>query len=281
MSTRWFSFSIEPRIAVFLHVRECSAYLFAHRSGENLVRKVEAILWDLDGTIVDSEPLWIEAETEMLEEHNLELTDAVREQLVGAGLWVCAKIFQGIGVPLTADEIVDRWSRRVIELFDIREPNWRPGARALLSESVHSGLTNVLVTMSTSPIAQHVISNLPANTFDAVVTGDQVEKPKPFPDPYVIGAQSVQCEIGSCVALEDSANGLRAAASSGAVAIGIEHQVPLKEEAAHVLLNSLSGVDLADLQSWFTEFAGTPPQTGGHLDLRDQMRSVSEMERDA
>ncbi|MDO4241589.1 MAG: HAD family phosphatase, partial [Microbacteriaceae bacterium] len=84
-----------------------------------------AALWDLDGTLVDSEPLWRIAEEEMLAEFGLSLPDSLAEQLVGSSLWRAADLFRDLGVDLPADVIISRWVERVQQLYTERGPVWR------------------------------------------------------------------------------------------------------------------------------------------------------------
>lgn len=228
----------------------------------------QAALWDLDGTIIDTEPLWLEAETEMLRHYGLDFANDTRDRMIGSGLWVGAEVFRELGVPLDADAIVNQWTKRVTELYDLREPQWRPGAPQLLAELKHAGVPNVLVTMSTYPVAERAIQLLPDDTFIGLVTGDRVPRPKPFPDAYLQGAQLADTPIESCIAFEDSSTGLKAAASSGAVSVGVEHFVSLSNNDAHVLLDTLENVHLNTVSDWWTQYRGSSPTTGGYIDLR-------------
>ncbi len=233
-----------------------------------MTSELRAVLWDLDGTIVDSEPLWLQAETEMLQRYGLELDEATRERLIGIGLWDGARLFQELGVPLAADDIVHEWSSRVTELYSEREPQWRPGACELLQQVREAGIINVLVTMSTHSIAAESVAQLPEGTFAALVTGDRVPLPKPHPEPYLLGAAAAGVQIHECVALEDSPTGLRAAASSGAVAVAVENELRLSKENAHVLLDTLSGVDLSLIRTWHGKYQARTPREGGYEDRR-------------
>ena len=229
---------------------------------------LRTLLWDMDGTLVHSEPLWHEAELELVHSFDTDLPDDVRERMIGMGLWDGAALMQSCGVDLPIDDIVERVVARVVTLIEEREVEWMPGARSLLHELTDSDVTNVLVTMSTMPVAERVVAKLPDGTFDDLVTGEQVARPKPDPLPYLVGAERAGVDIRDCVALEDSRNGLAAAARSGAVSIGIENEVSLDDAAAHVLLSSLNGIHLDHIRQWWISYAGTPPVAGGHVDLR-------------
>ncbi len=218
-----------------------------------------AVLWDMDGTIIDSEPLWIVAEDAMLSRYGVELDAELREQLIGSGLWDAAELFRARGVDLSADEIVAELAGEVQAQLAAGEPAWRPGAVELLAALSEAGVPCALVTMSIRSLADQVAELLPPGTFGAVVAGDEVAHEKPHPDPYLRGAAALGVPIGACLAFEDSPTGLRSAAASGAVAIGLPHLVDLGDAPAHALWTSLEGVDVAAVARAFAEFRGTDP----------------------
>lgn len=218
-----------------------------------------AVLWDMDGTIIDSEPLWIRAEDAMLARYGVELDDELRAQLIGSGLWDAAELFRARGVDLSADEIVAELAGEVQAQLAAGEPDWRPGAVELLAALGEAGIPCALVTMSIRSLADQVAALLPPGTFRAIVAGDEVEHEKPHPDPYLRGAAALGVPIEECLAFEDSPTGLRSAAASGAVAIGLPHLVDLSAAPAHVLWDSLVGADAQTVAHAFTDFRGTEP----------------------
>lgn len=212
-----------------------------------------AVLWDMDGTLIDSEPLWIKAELAMLERYGLSMSEETHRRMIGSGLWDAAAHFQDLGVPLGADAIVAEWVAGVQQGLRETEPQWRPGARELLASLRDSGVPCALVTMSVRSLADQVVSLLPEGTFRAIVAGDEVAHEKPHPDPYLRGAAALGVPIDSCLAFEDSPTGLRSAFASGAVAIGLPNVVPLDEAPSHALLGSLTGLDTAQLREVFVQ----------------------------
>ena len=206
-----------------------------------------AILWDMDGTLINSEPYWIAAETELIESFGGSWTHEEAMQLVGSGLWSSAAILQAKGVDLSADEIVDNLTNRVLEqLVEFGIP-WRPGARELLTEVREAGIPTALVTMSISRMAHHVADRLGFVGFDVVVSGDDVANAKPHPEPYLRGAELLGVDPAHCIAIEDSAPGIRSAVAAGAVTIGVPFMVDLPDDVAHVLWPTLAGRTVADL----------------------------------
>jgi HAD superfamily hydrolase (TIGR01509 family) len=201
----------------------------------------------MDGTLVNTEPYWIEAQTQLIREFGGDWTHDEAMQLVGSGLWHSARIIQAKGVTLTEDEIVDRLTDEVIaQLVEFGVP-WRPGARELLMEVREAGIPTALVTMSVSRMAHHVADRLGFVGFDAVVSGDDVTHSKPHPEPYLRGAELLGVSPANCVSLEDSAPGIASAAAAGTAVVGIPFMVPLAEGTANVLWPTLEGRTLADL----------------------------------
>lgn len=206
-----------------------------------------AVLWDMDGTLVDTEPYWMRAEGELVREFGGTWTDEDALQVVGAGLWEAAAVFQRAGVDLDADTIVARLTSRVREQLAEHGVPWQPGAQALLKSVRDAGVPTALVTMSVRSMAEDIVAAIPFHAFDLLVTGDEVAEPKPHPEPYLTAAERLGVDIADCVAIEDSPPGLRSAASAGTVAIGVPHMVPLDPAAAHVIWETLDGRTVEDI----------------------------------
>lgn len=205
-----------------------------------------AVLWDMDGTIVDTEPYWMRAETELIESFGGSWSADDGLQLVGSGLLDAAAIIREAGVDLPLPEIVDRLTDRVMALI-AQEVPWRPGARELLGELRAAGVRTALVTMSLRRMALTVADALGSDAFDLVVAGDDVTRPKPHPEPYLTAAERLGVSIRDCIAIEDSEFGLVSAVSSGAATIGVPCHVTLHEAPTHELWPSLAGRTLDDL----------------------------------
>jgi len=201
----------------------------------------------MDGTLIDSEPYWISAEIEIVESFGGEWTHDDAIAVVGSGLFNSARAMQAKGVELDAAAIVDRLTDSVMVQLKQSGIPWRPGARELLLELREAGVPTALVTMSIGRMAHHIVNNLGFHGFDAVISGDDVENPKPFPDAYFAGANALGVAISDCVAIEDSIPGATSAFASGATVVGVPFMVPVPEDKTHVLWPTLAGRTLADL----------------------------------
>ncbi|QIM20878.1 HAD family phosphatase [Phycicoccus sp. HDW14] len=201
-----------------------------------------AVLWDMDGTLVDTEPYWIAAEHAIVEEHGGTWNDEFAHQLVGNDLMVSAEFIRAHS-PITwePERIVDELLARVVVQVREHVP-WRPGARELLAALREEGVANALVTMSWRSLADAVVAALPEGAFDVVVTGDEVEHGKPHPEPYHRAAHLLGVDTSRCVAIEDSPTGVRSAVAAGVPTLAVPHVVPVPQMAGAVQVDGLAGM---------------------------------------
>ena len=199
-----------------------------------------AVLWDMDGTLVDTEPYWMSAETDLVHSYGGTWTMDDAVQLVGSGLWHSARVLQSHGVDLSEDEIIERMTTRVLERIAEEVP-WRAGSRELLMELNQLGIPCGLVTMSIRRMAMGVVDSLGFDGFAAIVAGDEVTHSKPHPEPYELGAAALGVDIADCVALEDSAPGIASAVAAGAVVIGVPLHVPVPEDSSFHTWSTVEG----------------------------------------
>lgn len=212
-----------------------------------------AVLWDMDGTLVDTEPYWMRAEHELVAAHGGVWTDDLAHQLVGKALKVSARtIIDSTGIDLTVMQVVTHLLDRVIEQVEEQIP-WRPGAPELLAELGAHGVDNVLVTMSWRNLAEAVVGNLPDESFGALVTGDEVANGKPHPEPYLLAAATLGVDPGECVAIEDSPTGVRSATAAGVPTIAVPHIVPVPDIPGSVQVSTLEGLRAHELTALVSE----------------------------
>lgn len=209
----------------------------------------------MDGTVVDTEPYWIQAETDLVESFGRTWTYEDAMTLVGAGLWESAQTLKDHGVDMEPDDIVALLTDRVQGRLSRDGVPFRPGASALLKELRERGIRTALVTMSVRRMAEQVVANIPFPAFELLVTGDEVAHPKPHPEPYLRAARQLGVDIRNCIAIEDSRNGLASAIASGARALAVPHAVSIPEGATHTTWATLEGRSLDDLFS--LPFPGT------------------------
>jgi HAD superfamily hydrolase (TIGR01509 family) len=210
-------------------------------------RPLDAVLWDLDGTLVDTEPSWIAAEYRLVESFGGSWSDEDAKAQVGNPLLVTGEYLREHGgVRLPAARIVELLLADV--LADVRrEVHWRPGARRLLAECRQQGLATGLVTMSYLELAEAVTDRLPAGSFDVLVTGDQVVRGKPDPEAYLAAADRLGVDPARCLAIEDSLTGVAAAEAAGCLVVAVPNQVPIPPADSRTIVADLASLSLVEL----------------------------------
>jgi HAD superfamily hydrolase (TIGR01509 family) len=211
-----------------------------------------AVLWDMDGTLIDSEPYWLLSETRLANDYGSNWSSADGHQLIGMNLYESSKLLRAKFsiADLSDQDIIDRLTGDVVAQLRRALP-WRPGALELLTELKARGIKTALVTMSMRNMAQLVADQIEFAAFDAIVAGDEVINGKPHPEPYLRACEALGVDPRDTVALEDSNTGARSAIAAGCLTIGIPNIVPITEPQAQ-LVPSLSEVTvdvLAELMS--------------------------------
>lgn len=203
----------------------------------------------MDGTLVDTEPYWIEVEFALVEEFGGTWSMEHALNLVGNDLLVSGEyIREHGGVDLPAGEIVERLLDGVIARINHRVP-WQPGAVELLAALRADDVRCGLVTMSYERFVDPVLASLPPGTFTTVVTGDRVTIGKPHPEPYLQAAARLGVHPAECVAIEDSNTGAKSAEAAGCTVLVVPNHVPVLEGERRVFLDSLVGVTVDDLRN--------------------------------
>ncbi len=211
-----------------------------------------AVLWDMDGTLVDTEPFWLAAETELVHAWGGHWSMEDGLALVGSSLTNSARVLQSRGVDLEPEEIVQLLTTRVLEQLEETVP-WRPGSREMLTAVRESGVPTALVTMSIRRMADRIAASAGFPAFDVVIAGDEVTNGKPDPEAYLRAAIALDVEITDCIAIEDSEFGVAAAVASGATTLALPLHVRLPESPAYTRWESLEGHSLDELFALHTQ----------------------------
>ncbi|SHG21135.1 HAD family hydrolase [Geodermatophilus nigrescens] len=213
-----------------------------------------AVLFDMDGTLVETEQHWGAALFGLARRLGGELSPAAREATVGTSMRTALGI-------LYADLGVDREHVWEADAADVEatvagllagDVPWRPGARELLTEVRAAALPTALVTTTPRALADLVIARISADLdvppFDLTVCGDEVPARKPDPAPYLQATAALGVDPAACVVVEDSAAGVAAGLAAGAAVLGVPSLQPLAPADGLVLRDTLAGVGLADLE---------------------------------
>lgn len=209
-----------------------------------------AVLWDMDGTLVDTEPYWISAEMALAARDGGTWSIEDGYALIGRDLRDSARILRERGgIRGDDDTIITDLLARVIEQVREHGVPWRVGARELLFALREEQVPCALVTMSYQSLADAVLAQLPAGTFHVVVTGDMVAQGKPHPEPYLRAAAELGVDPTRCIAIEDSRTGLASAEAAGTTTIAAQLHVALDRAPGRSRVSSLEQVSVDDIRN--------------------------------
>jgi HAD superfamily hydrolase (TIGR01509 family) len=206
-----------------------------------------AVLWDMDGTLVNTEPYWMECEFALAEKYGGVWTEEDALAVVGGDLLDSAAYMrEHMGIDRTPLEIIDELLDGVVERVEQEIP-WQPGARELLAALREEGVPCALVTMSWRRFVEPVLRALPDGAFDVLVCGDEVTHGKPHPEPYERAADLLGLDPRTTVAIEDSPTGATSAEAAGCQVLVVPNHVPVPAGARRVERATLVGLRPSDL----------------------------------
>jgi HAD superfamily hydrolase (TIGR01509 family) len=212
-----------------------------------------AVLFDMDGLLVDSEPLWTVAEDELAALHGATFTPEMKAAVVGTRLDVSVPtLLRLFGQPADPEQVARTTQvllGRMVELFTAQLPP-RPGAWELLAEVTAARVPTALVSSSYRVLVDAALA-AGLGPFDVVVTGDEVVHGKPHPEPYLTAAARLGVRPEQCVVLEDSPSGVEAglAAGCGVVAVPSVEGVRFVPGPRTLVAPSLAEVGVDDLRA--------------------------------
>lgn len=215
------------------------------------------MLFDMDGTLVDSEKTWTVALDELAARYGGALSRAARAAMVGTTTEETMAILHAdLGQPWRDPEEGSAWlDNRVKELF-VTDLSWRAGAQELLRAVRAAGIPTALVTATVGHVVEVMLRVIGRHNFDVIVTDDDVTFGKPDPEPYASAAAQLGTVPGRCVAIEDSPNGIASARAAGCVVLGVPAEVDLSVVPGITVVDSLAEVDVAMLR----RLVATTPQ---------------------
>ena len=221
---------------------------------------MKAVLFDMDGTLVDSEKLWEVALQVLYSRLGGELTPAVREATVGGSAESLMQIiYTDLGLDPDADEMAahsDWLHDYTADLFDGGLP-WCDGARELLDTLANSAVPMALVTNTRRALTERALDSIGRHYFAVSVCGDEVVRAKPAPDPYLRAAALLGFDPAQCLAIEDSVTGAASAEDAGCPVLVVPNDVEVPDSARRRHVTSLLGLDVARLREIYTELVTT------------------------
>ena len=211
--------------------------------------KPKALLLDLDGTLLESEKLWLIAEQQVMERYGYAWTPADQHHCLGGPLERVAQYMEIKANGSERSEVIgSQLLNTVADLFMTEPLEWRPGAEALVAQAHQLQIPTVIVTASWRSVLDTVMTRMSESVgpFSHSIAGDEVQNSKPHPEPYLCAAISVGVPIGDCLAIEDSPTGTQSAVSAGARVVAVEHMATI-DVAGAFIVRTLAGQDVESL----------------------------------
>lgn len=218
---------------------------------------MSALLFDMDGTVIDSEPLWLEAEIEVMAELGFHWDAQDQQNCLGGPMDRTEKYMQERSGNIKPYGYFRDNLNRVMQKKLLHDLKLVPNALELISSAKKIGIKTALVTASGSVLMNIALKKFPDGIFDATVSRDDVINSKPNPEPYLRAADLLEMNISNCVVFEDSETGVTSGLASGAQVIGIPHLINLAPHENLRIVDSLSDVSIDKLRNWYpTLFVG-------------------------
>jgi len=212
---------------------------------------MKAVLWDMDGTLVDSEKLWDVSLAALYDKLGGELTPAVRASMVGSVAEnTMGIVYTDLGLDLDPAAMAEssRWlNDYTAELFETALP-WCDGAKELLEELAAERTPMALVTNTQRALTDTALNSIGPHYFSATVCGDEVPNGKPSPDSYLRAAALLGLSTQDCLAVEDSVTGSAAAERAGCPVLVVPNDVEVPGGKGRRHVSSLARLGAADLR---------------------------------
>ena len=212
---------------------------------------MSVIFFDMDGTLVDSEPLWLAAEVEIMAEVGCIWTAEDQLACLGGPRAITENMMQEKCGNIKPYGYFGDQLDNLMEIKLRNELQLMPTAIDLLNECKDYGIKIGLVTASGSRLMKAVLQRFEPDLFDVVVSGDDVSKSKPDPEPYLLAAKTLGVDITQSLIVEDSLTGVTSGIASGAKVIGIPHLVNLPQHKNLRIVSKLADLNLVELMEWY------------------------------
>ncbi|MGB3376525.1 MAG: HAD family phosphatase [Microbacterium sp.] len=211
--------------------------------------RLRGVLWDMDGTSINSASVWNAAIRTAATEVGIAWNDSDDAAVRGHGMWSVAARFQMKNADLSdAERTVAQIERFTVDLAATARPVWLPGVQEMLTACADEGVRCALVTMSGRESVEAILGALDLDLFEVIISGSDVVKPKPAPEPYLRGLDALGLTADSCVALEDSFVGITSAVSAGLTTIAVNAPSSVHISGPVTRWDTLAGRTLGDLR---------------------------------
>lgn len=195
-----------------------------------------AILFDHDGTLVDTEPVWAAAKVALAAEFGGTWTEQDTLDCLGLSMQFTLDRLRARGVNLPDEEINNLLVAKVHETLAQQPVEFLPGIERFLLEVREAQIPAAVVTNATTSVARRTANAAPEGTFSVIIGNDETTHPKPNPQPYLLAAERLGVDPTQCVAIEDSPSGVRSATAAGMRVIVVPGELEVPAELGTVRL---------------------------------------------
>ena len=215
---------------------------------QRIAVRPDAVLLDMDGTLLDSEKLWDIALNDAAQWLGGTLSARARQRMVGSSMGRSVAILHDdLGIDADPESSAAYLTQRTEELFHTSLV-WRPGAQELLMDLQAAGMPTALVTATHRRLTEVALDTLGRQYFGVTICGDEVGHPKPDPEPYRTAAQRLDADPRECIVVEDSPLGIASAEAAGCFVVAVPSEMPIEPGPGRVVIPTLSGVGLRELE---------------------------------
>ena len=220
---------------------------------DQILKIFDAILWDMDGTLVDSEPIWAAEEAKLMSEYGVIWKESDSIACLGGPIsrldaYMRNLIEEELEPNFLANRLVARMAERLTT-----DTKFAPGSYELLSQFRTANIPMALVTASNRGIMDSVLSSFNEKYFQVAICSEDVAFSKPHPEGYLLAAKRLNVDIKRCLIIEDSLTGMRAARDSGAYLLGINPHSSFEANDRSFFVNGLAETSMEYLYSHFLE----------------------------
>lgn len=208
-----------------------------------------AVFFDMDGTLIDSEPIWFASEQELMSKFGYVWTEEDQKESIGGPLM---RVGNMMAQKSNSNNPPEYFAEELISLASKNfqaQLRFMPGALELLARISEMGIPTALVTASPKGLASAAENALPKPYFNLVVSADDVKNTKPDPECYIKAARDLGVDISKCLILEDTNTGVTSAVASGAYVVAIPHLVPIFPQPKVVVIETLQNLTVEQLFS--------------------------------
>lgn len=211
--------------------------------------ELKAVLWDHDGTLVDTEPYWIEAELDLAAQFGAAWTEEDAIAVVGSPMAESARRMQLAGVRMEIPDIIDDLCARVVDSIEQKGIRWLPGVTDLFAEIAEAGIRCAIVSNAWRSVVEKTAAALPPGVIEFMLTGDEMKFAKPDPWPYRTAAEALGVPVENTIAIEDSVSGTLSAEAAGMAVLVVPSVAEVPDIPGRSRAASLADINLDTLRS--------------------------------